>query len=346
MAGGARPGKMAFYFEQYRAFADKSGQELALTRKPVHVLRGMDHSDFCPGFFVTAIKDLKSEVTQDVALATIGKGSGAFMHLNTASASAPAKAAAMATMQTMLNFTTSIVDPILQAFALEQSDDSGPWCQRAQHVVAGLSAADDKKLQVATELSPFDQFEHRHTNYTQLPGVGLKVTAIASVEASSGFGPLDIHQAAKSIDCKMVDATRVAQQLTVKTNTSVQCGDANKLAVDAALSLLPAHSRQRYEAQPRRYCILKDTGVFGNIGPLFVKGSINMTETAPCMEVSSLFLVSTIKSLIFPGNHYCKLLSPAMAMEWMMTDGLKPFPYHAPSSVSAPVAFSEGVLFV
>jgi len=124
----------------------------------------------------------------------------------------------------------------------------------------------------------------------------------------------------------MLSAERIAQQLGVET-TPVQCAEVNKLAVQAARDMMPQHSVERFDAQGRKFCFKDDGGVFGNIGPLFVKGSFKTEETSECLEVTSLTLTSGINAWIFPGNHYCKLLSPAMAMEWMMTDGLKPFPY-------------------
>ena len=33
-------------------------------------------------------------------------------------------------------------------------------------------------------------------------------------------------------------------------------------------------------------------------------------------------LVTTVKSFIYPGNHYCKLLSPSKAIDVLMTMGL------------------------
>merc|ERR1719160_1218618 len=80
--GGARPSTMAGLYEQSKAYADSHSMEEALRLKPVHVLEGLDHSDFCPGFFVTKVKDCKSEVSQDVALDRIGAGASAFLHLN------------------------------------------------------------------------------------------------------------------------------------------------------------------------------------------------------------------------------------------------------------------------
>lgn len=329
--GGARPGKLALYYKQFKDYAAQHGEEKALTLKPVQSIMGVDHSNFCPGFFVTTTKDNCAEVSTDEALQAIGSGAAAFLHLNSPTTNAT-KVAAMATMKKMLGVSRQLFDPYLQAFELESN---GSWCELAQHVIAGLSAADDAKLQVEVETSGIDTFEHKHTNYTQVSGGGLKVLSISAYEASTGFGPYDTHGAAKSIDCKMLGADRVAEQMKVATNMSTKCGAVNRLAVAKALELIPEKSRKRYLAQSRRVCYGADTTVLWNIGPLFVKGSITLDEKDDCLEVASLSLVSTITSYIFPGNHYCKLLSPAMAMEWMMTDGIKPSPYNLNATVCA-----------
>merc|ERR1711974_367092 len=85
-----------------------------------------------------------------------------------------------------------------------------------------------------------------------------------------------------------------------------------------AEKLLPPKSLKRYRAKGRKICFMPDTHVFGNIGPLWVMSSLQRNETDQCLQVSSPKLVSTVKSCIFPGNHYCKLLSPSAAMDWMM----------------------------
>merc|ERR1712194_263703 len=123
----------------------------------------------------------------------------------------------------------------------------------------------------------------------------------------------------------------------VTTNTSVQCADINRMAVAVAESLISERSRKRYEEKGRKFCYKPDAQVFGNIGPLFIKGSFKKEETKECLEVTSLGLISTVSSLIFPGNHYCKLLSPALAMDWMLTDSHKPFPYPSQEEIETVV---------
>merc|ERR1712003_383183 len=139
---------MAGLYGQAKTYANIHGWDEALKMKPVHVLEGLDHSDFCPGFFVTKVKDCKSEVTQDVALQRIGEGASAFLHLNSPTL-ATTKTAALSNMKKLMGFTAEILDPYLKAFELEKSGSLGPWCTTAQHVIAGLSEKDAPKLHVS-----------------------------------------------------------------------------------------------------------------------------------------------------------------------------------------------------
>eukprot|EP00931_Biecheleriopsis_adriatica_P063485 TRINITY_DN3845_c0_g2_i2.p1 TRINITY_DN3845_c0_g2~~TRINITY_DN3845_c0_g2_i2.p1 ORF type:complete len:534 (+),score=112.95 TRINITY_DN3845_c0_g2_i2:45-1604(+) len=333
--GGARVSSLAGLYGQAKSYAESNGWEQALKMKPVHVLEGLDHSDFCPGFFVTKTKDCKSEVSQDAALEAIGAAASAFLHLHSPTSDAT-KAAAMATMQKLLKFTQEMCEPFLVAFELEGKQlasppsgvPAGPWCEVGQQVIAGLPSADADKLKVepcTLITAGLHQFEHQHTNYT-VSGGSVEVTCFSAVEPSkqsiSGS-----QFSAVSVDCKMVDATRIGEQLHVTTNSSVQCADINRKAVEVALKLLPAKSLKRYQEKGRGVCFEPDTAVFSNIGPLWVKSSLTLKESEQCLSVASSGLNSPITSKIFPGNHYCKLWSPAAAMDWMMTDSHKPFPY-------------------
>jgi len=321
--GGARPGKLSLFYSQFKDHADKHGQEAALALKPVHVLPGVDHSDFCPGFFVTSIKDLESEVSREEALQSIGKGASAFLHLNSPTSNAT-KSQAMTVMKDMLGFTEEMCEPYLKAFEIEKS---GSPCEAAQRVVAGLSEANADRLEVVVTATPYDQFESAHTSYNAST-VSLEVTIISSFEEAGGFGPTDVHGASKSMDCKMLDATRISEQLNVDTQQGIECGELTMHVVSQAQKLLPQRSLQRFVAQGRSVRTVADRTVRGNVGPLFESGSLKTTETEDSLEVSALMLRTSIHSLIFPGNHYCKLLSPSMVLEWMMTDGIKPFPYN------------------
>lgn len=231
----------------------------------------------------------------------------------------------------------AICNAYKQALALESMEVAGalpagvpvgPWCKVAEGIITGMSPEDAGKLdiepcaKVPTEAG-LHEFEHRHTNYTVVGTQHLDVTCFSFIEAQDNAKSSE-SLAAKSVDCKMVDATRVAQQLNIKTNSSVQCLEVNKRAVDVAKRLLPSDAVQKHESTGRPFCFRDDATALFNIGPLWVEKAIKLTETDQCLEVTSTKLVSDIHSLIFPGNHYCKLLSPARAMDWILTDSVEP----------------------
>jgi len=80
----------------------------------------------------------------------------------------------------------------------------------------------------------------------------------------------------------------------------------------------------RHKFNERPICFKKDFTAPGNIGPLFVKETMSIKDKGTCLEVSSMRLgPQALTSHIFPGVHYCKLLSPARVIDYYMTDSLK-----------------------
>jgi len=345
--GSARPSTMAGLYRQSKEYAAAHSWEEALTLKPVHVLDGLDHSDFCPGFFVTKTKDCKSEVSQDTALATIGSVAAAFLHLNIPTAPMVNKDAAMDIMKKHLAFTQEMCEPYLTAFDLEKGEltsapsgvPTGSWCEACQRDIVGLSAAASGKLQVEPcKLSASSVFENQPTTYTKVSGDRLDVTCATYVEGPGG-GLVGSQTVPKSVDCKMVDATRVAQQLGVTTNTNVECGSVNSAAFEVAKMLVPAKSLSRFQQKGRGLCFMADSKVLGNIGPLWLASKVKTTETNKCLQVTSSKLTATISDPFYPGTDYCKLFSPSAAMDWMMTDSHKPFPYPKGTDADNAVTF-------
>lgn len=100
------------------------------------------------------------------------------------------------------------------------------------------------------------------------------------------------------------------------------CSDVNKAAVAQAEAMLPPKAKARYDQKGRKFCFLEDKPI--TIGPLFVLSDITLEDRGSCLAVQALSLVSHVDSHIFPGVHYCKVLTPARALDWMMTDSLQP----------------------
>ena len=82
----------------------------------------------------------------------------------------------------------------------------------------------------------------------------------------------------------------------------------------------------RYATRGRKVCFEDDFAATGNIGPLFVSESMTIKDNknGTCLTVASLSEGPTkLTSHIFPGIHYCKLISPARFIDYIMIDSLK-----------------------
>jgi len=98
------------------------------------------------------------------------------------------------------------------------------------------------------------------------------------------------------------------------------CADLNSQAYEYALRNAGAKTRQRFEAhgQPLEFVPTK----YEFAGPLWVYSKMSWTQRSGTMYVQSRGLLTDLGDNEIDGNHYCKLLSPARAMEWIYVEGL------------------------
>ena len=129
---------------QFDTWAAKNGginSETHVSQKPVVILPGADHSDFCPGFEVPG--DIyPSEITKDHAMSIIGEQVGAFLNVqagvNTSSS--------IKTLQAGQAYTRDeLLKPMVSAFDItgERSvadDGKAPWCEIAQKKISGVKS--------------------------------------------------------------------------------------------------------------------------------------------------------------------------------------------------------------
>jgi hypothetical protein len=319
--GLARPAKLALWARQWREETQSSWA------KPVIVLQDIDHSDFCPGFAVPG--DLPSASTREAALDAIGKAVAAFLVLQVGSDGVEE---AKATFEELLELSNEVMDPVLKALDLETVGGNGlfapgassPWCSRAQQMIAGLSPEDAPRLLVEDAYKAGGQeFEHSRVHFELLSTGQLKVNTTSHCSYNLDVANVGMRNAATNVACKLIGANRVGDELKVKTNSSVTCGDMNREAVAVAENLASRRVFGRYAASGRKWCFLEDKAVTGNIGPLFLLSGISLEERNDCLAVGALKLQTELDSKLFPGVHYCKVLSPARALDWIMTDSLK-----------------------
>jgi len=98
------------------------------------------------------------------------------------------------------------------------------------------------------------------------------------------------------------------------------CAEINAQAYDYALRNAGEKTRQRFErdGQP----LVFDATKYEWMGPLWVYGKMTWTEKDGKMHVKSRGLLTDLGDKEIDGNHYCKLLPPARALEWIYVDSL------------------------
>jgi len=120
---------------------------------------------------------------------------------------------------------------------------------------------------------------------------------------------------------------------TDKFNTET-CRLINQAAYDWALQAAAPKARERFQKHGQALVFAEDkkSGI-GPTGPTWIHDALAFTPTKDkkSVEVQSHYFTTGNKNLgkvyFFEtvGYHYCKLLSPARAMEWIYVDGLKEF---------------------
>jgi len=172
----------------------------------------------------------------------------------------------------------------------------------------------------------------------------------SSASLDTGFLPL----AARELKAKLKSRQAVYEAAglgidqavdLVETDTPVseggtgdRCGEINQAAIDWALGKLPPRTAERFAAYGQKLVVGPDlkTGKAGpgwiwdplrwlkndNKGTVVVQSVPFLTENYnkyPCGEGRGPGEMVACSA----GFHYCKLLSPARALEWMLIDGLR-----------------------
>ena len=134
-------------------------------------------------------------------------------------------------------------------------------------------------------------------------------------------------QAAMEIQGKMMSRQTVAIH-SGKTDASFDmdkganiCKEINQKALDAGMAMASSEAKNDY-AKYGKKLVLGDDYPSEAAGPLWIAKNLEFndnnakTET----EVRSRTTVIASDSRIFPGSHYCKLLSPYRVLEWIYLD--------------------------
>jgi len=294
----------------------------------------MDHSDFCPGFHVPG-DVYPSAVDEATAMTQVGNAVSAFMHLHTEQSESLVQDSLLYIKQQSEWTRNNLLHAYRQALLWEKSADeeTAPWCEMAEYELSGLSAADKERMNViSVNEDTSKHFEDTRVSWAQSGNEAtFNVSGFVFPYTSKDIAD-SCYTSALELGCKLASSDRVAQQLDVASgdyDNSATCGSINEYAQKRAIELLSETSAgqaiiDRHTERGRPMCFKPDFAVPGNVGPLWVSTHMTIEDDGECLEVASLHLgPQGLRSPIFPGVHYCKLISPARIVDYYMIDSLK-----------------------
>eukprot|EP01105_Mastigella_eilhardi_P027153 TRINITY_DN8223_c0_g1_i1.p1 TRINITY_DN8223_c0_g1~~TRINITY_DN8223_c0_g1_i1.p1 ORF type:complete len:496 (+),score=99.90 TRINITY_DN8223_c0_g1_i1:62-1489(+) len=307
--GLTRMTRIAEAYGQFLALSVGNSKHM-LSKKPVLLIPGVSHSQFCN---ITVSGDLYPEVPDDVAHKEIGELVAAFLSLQVNTSDFGAYE-----LLVEQNVTTSQLSVgWLHASSIEKTE----WCAASQYIMSGLSDPEKEHFRGTCELyTSLKSFEDSKPELQQSPEGWLEATSCVFL---SYHTPMDISTfpvSATEVSVKMKSTEAIAEQLGVPAPQEQTCKHINEQAVIVAAQLANPNALTRYTSKGKPLALLQDTtcktGLSWTLSSLsFSEGDTNCTVSSPALFVAT-------SSRMFPGMHYCKLLSPAKVLEWMLVDSL------------------------
>lgn len=225
-------------------------------------------------------------------------------------------------------FTATFLAPFESMRLLEQNDEdtSSPWIIEAQKILSGASENGQAKISSTNEL----------VGFTQIGGVKPTIEGVECEEAiiktfghnSYPLDPLDfgglISADVTKAKFKLEDIVK-GQLCEDVSEQRRQCADVNRVAFEVALSIASEETRSRYLNQGKQLVFGDDSISPWGPGWEFSTGLKYKDIDAKTVEIVSTSLISEPDFIISSaaGMHYCDLLSPYRALEWIYITGVQ-----------------------
>ncbi len=254
---------------------------------------------------------------------------------------------AWAQLQALVDDTRKTVAPLVAALELEGYYGFAPPCyearapcqkgsdwmsQFAQASMGGLGTSDAAVVNTdlfwpVSEVIPHDYLPIINTTCTT-PGPECKLFTRTVTQPAYN----DSFVAAQEMMAKLNSRQRVRSHAGLNasdfnvTDCGPRCGDINAAAFAWALRSSAIEAQTRFAAIGQALVMRDDINII--VYPLWSSRRLTFTAGAlpdgtPVMEVAAPTMRFEIGLPAVGGLHFCKLLSPARAMEWVYVDGLR-----------------------
>ena len=340
--------------EFYRRIIHAINREFATEHFPVVVVKGVSHLQFASGDppELVKLRDLKPEVSFDQAHKDIAMLVSAFLSVRLGDSSA------LPYISDAVQATGTFVQPLVTAYELEGYYNfvspcylglkgpctlGSPWSEHAQQIMGGLPVGkvnDTDVFHPVYQINPVHLPHVLNTDNCSVPSSGciVNMTTVSqnvydTVEnlVDAGFVPTSASEIRVKLKSRQIVLESAGYRNTDfnKTDGSSICKDINQKAYEWALQSTNKATLARFNKYGVPMVMGDDQGPY-NVGPVWIWDplsykKIKSSSGQDVIEVRSVMMRTpkdySIKAAA--GMHYCKLLSPARAMEWMYVDSLR-----------------------
>merc|ERR1719322_2040164 len=230
---------------------------------------------------------------------------------------------ALAEIHNLEAYTQDFLQPFIETSLMESDHDpenpSSSWMMEGQKILLGATEEEVAKLSVVDIVVPFEDLGDAKPSVNQTETCGAVVTTYSQAQYDSNIADANTLYSASVIKAKFKIEDTVRESLCLPEAPRRQCKDINQEAFNLALSLASEEARERFESIGQRLFFDDDSVSPWGPGWEFSFGfhydKVNETHT----RLYSTSLISEPDFIIASaaGMHYCDLLSPFRALEWI-----------------------------
>ena len=289
---------------------------------PIIFIEGANHARFASGELTAHLKaaDLKANITEDQAHRMIGKYFDVFLTVTFSTVDTKINKAIDELSEAFVSSAKKF-QPFLDVKNLDTDGLESMWTILAQDFFAHEYA---DRVAVSNEVLENPWFFGREPSTTFNDGTMIIATTSLIHAADKSDYVLTVMgmESPREIDMKLVAKNAIWKAFASQNDTALRsepntCKSLNDLALILALYASSETARERYLTQGRPIVIEEDVMRGANI--LWAPSPLQMWEDEAGLHVRSIALVTS-------RDHYCKVMSPYRAMEWVNVDSLRPKP--------------------
>ena len=322
---------------------------------PVVVVQGMSHMQFASGTppFLVKERDLKSEISYDEAHSIVANLTASFIKSMLLGDTTPQY------FQQWANRTGDFLKPLLLAYQMEgfyhfkppcYDDPPSPACTTgcpwseiaSQPIMGGLpnnnSVHDKDAFHPVSQINPIHLPNVFNNCSTYSSACVLNTSTVSQCiyeiidgKLDTGFFPTSASEIRTKLSSrqKIMESAGMGKVDFNKTDGGSICKTINEYTYSWALANAGSNTLTRYKKLGEPMVFGEDKGPY-NAGPLWIYNPLEYKQIkdengATVQEIRSPMLRTPTDYFlkVSAGFHYCKLLSPARAMEWIYVDGLR-----------------------